>query len=63
MQNFHDFILQQKIKEVEEPVYCRFCGRNVKEPYIDSNNNWNQNLSWEIQHQAHVECYKKHYYK
>lgn len=63
VQNDFNRIMQQQIKQtLERPVYCRFCGRNVKEPSINSpggsDGNWRRHLDWEIENHAHVKCAK-----
>lgn len=63
---FHKIMVQQAMQEIEEPVYCRFCGHNIKEPSYNSTKVSLENGSerwyshWEIQNYAHEKCYQ-HY--
>jgi len=58
--SFEQILMQQTRKAVEEPVYCRFCGFNVKEPSSKSpggsNGSWKINLDWEIANKSHASC-------
>jgi hypothetical protein len=61
--SFHQIMMQQAAKAAEAPVYCRYCGLNVKEPTANSpkgsNGAWMRYLDWEIENQAHVKCYQE----
>lgn len=63
-QNSFRQILQKQMKQtLERPVYCRFCGKNVKEPSSNSpggsEGNWRRYLDWEVENHAHVICANK----
>lgn len=58
--SFDQIMIQQAQKSIESPIYCRFCGKNVKEPTIHSyQEDWRKYLDWEIQNHAHVKCAQK----
>ncbi|GAK42095.1 putative replication protein [Paenibacillus sp. TCA20] len=58
--SFEQIMIQQSYQSVEQPVYCRFCGMNVKTPSSNSpggnNGAWRRNLDWEIKNHCHVKC-------
>lgn len=58
--NFQQIMMQQAQQSVDKPVYCRFCGKNVKEPTNKSpggaNGGWMRYLDWEIENSCHVSC-------
>jgi hypothetical protein len=62
--NFEEVMRQQAFQSVEQPLYCRFCGIDVKTPSKNSpggsGGNWRRNLDWEIENQSHVTCANKH---
>lgn len=62
--------MSKKIKMVKQsnqpfarkqmPVsYCIFCGKPMIMSSTDENGYQNRNLQWEMEHQAHYECYLK----
>lgn len=62
-QNDLNQIMQQQIRQAfARPVYCRYCGKNVKEPTSNSTGgsqgDWRKHLDWEIENHAHVVCAK-----
>jgi hypothetical protein len=61
--DFSKIMFQQAQKSVDSPVYCRFCGKNVKEPTSNSprgsNGAWAQHLDWETENHSHVSCANK----
>lgn len=62
--SFEQILQQQVQKSVEEPVYCRFCGRNIKEPSNKSPGGsmgaWRSSLEWEIANKSHASCAREH---
>lgn len=60
--SFEDIMWQQAAQSVNNPIYCRFCGKNVKEPSMvahEGMTTWDQHLDWEIENHAHVSCARK----
>lgn len=55
-------IMKQQAKQMmKQPVYCRYCGLDVKHPSRNQPEiEWNQNLAWEEQNHAHVKCHQQH---
>lgn len=56
--NYEQIMMQQAQKQVESPVYCRFCGQDIKQPTNNSTNTdgkWHS--PWELQHSIHYKCY------
>lgn len=64
--SFDQIMMQQAIKTVNEPVYCRYCGKNLKDPSSESKfNSTGANTGtyaneWEMRNNAHENCYWKH---
>lgn len=59
--NYSDIMMAQAFQQASNPVYCRYCGLDVKVPSDkQSETNWSQNADWETQWQAHVSCHNKH---
>lgn len=58
--SFEQVMIQQAQKSVDSPVYCRYCGLNIKEPTKNSprgsNGAWAQHLDWEVPNKAHASC-------
>jgi hypothetical protein len=58
--DFNQIAMQQAARSLNAPVYCRYCGLNVKEPTSKSprgnNGAWMNSLDWEIRNEAHVSC-------
>jgi hypothetical protein len=62
--NFTQIMMQQAQKSLSEPIYCRYCGKNIKEPtkesrQLDSGAYQDQ---WELRNNAHYSCYEKNIY-
>lgn len=58
--DFGDFLARQ-MRQVDNPVYCRYCGIDVKRPSMKQPEvNWSQDLAWEEQYHAHRSCHMKH---
>lgn len=61
--SFQQIMMQQAQQAIDSPVYCRFCGKDVKVPSENSpggaNGGWMKYLDWEIQNRAHVKCAQK----
>ncbi|QHW35851.1 hypothetical protein GZH47_33715 (plasmid) [Paenibacillus rhizovicinus] len=61
--SFTQIAMQQTLQAVDAPVYCRLCGRNVKEPSSKSppgnNGAWMRYLDLEIANKCHVSCYQE----
>lgn len=58
-------MMQQLNRSIDEPVYCRVCGFDVKQPSNKSpggsNGDWKQHLDWEIANRAHASCTQEHF--
>jgi hypothetical protein len=57
MSDFQKIALQQTMKSINEPVYCRICGRDLKQPYGDthkSSEEFHGNKDMEIQYRRHM---------
>jgi len=49
--SFDKIMVQQATQVINEPEYCRYCGKNVKDtPQV---------TAWEIENNAHETCYRK----
>lgn len=63
--DFTQVMMQQAQKAIDTPVYCRYCGKNVKEPTKESQfnrtggNTGNYSSEWELRNNAHESCYYK----
>lgn len=63
--DFTQIMMQQVSKALNEPVYCRYCGKNLKEPTKESKFNGtggstgNYSNDWEIRNNAHEPCYQQ----
>lgn len=65
--SFHQIAMQQTMQSINEPVYCRYCGKDIKQPSKESSfssagaNTGNYADEWEIKNNAHYNCYKRNY--
>lgn len=57
--NFADILTREIQRQEDSPVYCMFCGDDVKQPRIDDPKDWKGHLQWSIDHEVHVNCYRK----
>lgn len=63
MPDFKPFALQQVYRSINQPVYCRYCGKDIKEPGINSTriatgpNTAAWYDDWEIENRTHRKCY------
>lgn len=62
MPDFADILASEMQKQVEEPIYCRYCGRDVKVPRKEAGKDWKQNMDWEVRNYTHTNCHRKHLY-
>lgn len=66
--SFQQIMMQQAQQSIDKPVYCRFCGKNIKEPSRESrfnptgNNTGNYASDWELSNNCHYTCYEKNIY-
>jgi hypothetical protein len=66
--NFQQIMLQQAQQSLDNPAYCRYCGKNIKEPSKESRKNMtgentgNYAAEWELKNNAHYSCYEKNRY-
>ena len=59
--SYNQIMMQQAVKMVSEPRYCRYCGLDVNAPSKNQpETEWNQNLEWEQKYQAHLRCHQQH---
>ncbi|MEB9509633.1 hypothetical protein P4I85_14640 [Bacillus cereus] len=64
---FHQIAMQQAMQSINEPVYCRYCGKDIKQPSKESSfsagklNTGNYADEWEVKNNAHYNCYKRNY--
>ena len=59
--SYNQILMQQATQIASQPKYCRYCGLDVKQPSKNQPEvEWNQNLAWEEQYQAHVRCHQQH---
>lgn len=60
MSDFQKIMMQQTQQSVDAPVFCRYCGFNIKEPTVNShggsNGAWKINLDMELRAKCHVKC-------
>lgn len=63
--SFQQIMIQQAVKAIHEPVYCRYCGKDIKQPSQESKRNMtgentgNYANDWELRNSAHENCYWK----
>ena len=63
--SFSQIMMQQAQQAINNPVYCRYCGKNIKEPSKESTRNMtgentgNYSSDWELRNYAHESCYYK----
>lgn len=61
--DYQQIMMQQASKSLNEPTYCRYCGKDIKGPTAQSKQSEKGYASqWELQNNAHQSCYQKHYY-
>jgi hypothetical protein len=66
---FQQIMMQQAQQSLDSPVYCRYCGKDIKQPSIESrfnstgNNTGNYASEWEIENNAHTTCYQNNQYR
>jgi hypothetical protein len=64
--SFEQIMVQQATQAVNKPVYCRVCGKNLKEPSSESrfnqigDNTGNYASEWEIKNSVHTSCAQRH---
>jgi len=56
------FMANELTRDHQRPVYCRYCGKDVKHPTDNSGSDWKQALDWEIHNNAHVKCHQLYLY-
>jgi hypothetical protein len=57
--NFQQFSLQQAMTAAHAAKYCRYCGKDIKEPGMNSTryeSGWYDD--WELDNNAHRKCYR-----
>jgi len=62
--DFTAIALQQAYKSINDPVYCRYCGKDIKQPSQESThfeNRWYND--WELENNAHEKCYQANHFK
>lgn len=59
--SYADIMMEQATKQAYSPVYCRYCGKDVRRPSTKQpETNWDQNIEWEQKYQAHTSCHQSH---
>lgn len=60
--NFTQVMMQQAQRSLDNPIYCRYCGKDIKQPSKESTQ-YDKGYSspWELENNAHTSCYQKHY--
>jgi hypothetical protein len=59
--DFTRIMYSQAQRQLDEPCWCRYCGRDIKQP---GENSTKDNMTghwysdWEIQNNAHIKCYR-----
>ncbi|OXB94707.1 hypothetical protein [Parageobacillus galactosidasius] len=60
--NFHQIMMQQAMQQANSPVYCRYCGQDIKQPGRNStqtdSGRWYDD--WELRYNAHHKCHAAH---
>lgn len=57
--DYGQIMMQQAVKQATEPVYCRYCGRDIRQADKNSSNSGTGYTSdWEIKNNAHENCYR-----
>lgn len=60
--SFQQIMMQQATQSANESVYCRYCGHDLKKPTINSTQyDSGYANEWELENNAHIKCYQKHY--
>ncbi len=59
--DYQQIMLQQAIQSMNEPVYCRYCGRDIKQPDKNSTaqDAGGYSSQWELRNHAHEKCYQQ----
>jgi hypothetical protein len=63
--SFEKIMIQQAFKSFNSPVYCRYCGMDIKQPTRNSMRfetgpgtaSWYN--EWEIENEAHIKCHQE----
>jgi len=56
--SFEQFIVQHTTEQTNKPVYCMYCGQDIKQPTKNSTKvgeKWYDD--WELQYRVHKTCY------
>jgi hypothetical protein len=62
--DFTQIMMQQAQKSLDTPAYCRYCGKDVKQPSEASRQSDSGDYAndWELRNSAHSSCYEKNNY-
>ena len=52
--DFNQIMMQQAMKQVNEPIYCRYCGKDFKR-VTDENDQ-----EWALKYSSHTDCHRDH---
>lgn len=65
--NFNDVMHREINRVVENPVYCKLCGLDIKVPSKNSAGGaiggWRADLPEELERETHKKCYMEYYSK
>jgi hypothetical protein len=66
--SFSQIMMSQAMKALDSPVYCRYCGQDIKQPsqnstrFMTGDNTGRWYNDWELANHAHEKCHHNHIY-
>jgi hypothetical protein len=57
--NFQQIMMKQAMQQAYQPVYCRYCGQDIKQPgkYSTQTETGAWYDDWELKYDAHHKCH------
>lgn len=56
--DYLDYQIHNIQMQMDRPVYCRFCGDDVRKPRMGDKDNWNEHMAWMVENRSHIDCFQ-----